>query len=55
MIDYFQVVPIHSKYYTDSYSEKNRRLKNHIVMILPLMACSTYDLLKCNQYDDGLP
>ena len=55
MIDYFQVVPIHSKYYTDSYPEKNKRLKNHIVMILPLMACSTYDLLKCNQYDDGLP
>jgi serine/threonine protein kinase len=55
MIDYFQVVPIHSKYYTDSYPEKNKKLKNHIVMILPLMACSTYDLLKCNQYDDGLP
>jgi serine/threonine protein kinase len=24
-------------------------------MILPLMACSIFDLLKCDDYEDGLP
>ena len=24
-------------------------------MVLPLMACSTFDLLKCSEYEDGLP
>ena len=54
MIECFQLTPIHSKYYKESYMKKNKK-KNHIIMVLPLMACSTYDLLKCIEYDDGLP
>jgi serine/threonine-protein kinase SRPK3 len=49
MLDCFEVVPIHSKY--DDFKNK----KNHIVIVLPLMACSTFDLLKCDKYEDGLP
>ena len=55
MIECFQVTPIHSKYYEESYKEKHKKERNHIVMVLPLMACSTFDLLKCDQYEDGLP
>jgi serine/threonine-protein kinase SRPK3 len=54
IIDYFQVAPIHYKYFEESYKKQNKE-RNHIVMILPLMACSTYDLLKCNEYENGLP
>ncbi len=55
MIDCFQVQPIHSKYYTEDYLEKYTKVKNHIVMVLPLMACSAFDLFKCKEYIDGLP
>jgi serine/threonine-protein kinase SRPK3 len=55
MIECFQVTPIHNKYYEEEYKSKNKKERNHIVMILPLMACSTFDLLKCNVYEDGLP
>ena len=55
MIECFQVTPIHSKYYDESYLKHNKHNYNHIVMVLPLMACSTFDLLKCDEYDDGLP
>ena len=55
MIECFQVTPIHPKYYDDDFKAKNKKLRNHIVMVLPLMACSTFDLLKCKEYDDGLP
>lgn len=55
MNECFQVVPIHYKYYTDEYKKNNNVLNDHIVMVLPLLACSTYDLLKCNEYKNGLP
>lgn len=55
MIECFQVTPIHAKYYSDEYKEKNKKERNHIVIVLPLMACSTFDLLKCDLYEDGLP
>ena len=55
MIDCFEVVPIHQKYYTETYKEDYPKMRNHIVMVLPLMACSTFDLLKCSEYEDGLP
>ena len=51
MLEYFQVKPIHIKY----NDETNKKKHNHIVIVLPLMACSTFDLLKCDKYDDGLP
>jgi serine/threonine-protein kinase SRPK3 len=55
MLECFQVTPIHSKYYEESYKKKNKKERNHIVIILPLMACSTFDLFKCDEYEDGLP
>jgi serine/threonine-protein kinase SRPK3 len=55
MLECFQVTPIHSKYYEESYKKKNKKERNHIVIVLPLMACSTFDLLKCDEYEDGLP
>jgi len=55
MLECFQVTPIHSKYYDESYKKKNKKERNHIVIVLPLMACSTFDLLKCDEYEDGLP
>jgi hypothetical protein len=55
MIECFQVSPIHSKYESEIYKKKYKKNHNHIVMILPLMACSTFDLLKCDEYEDGLP
>jgi serine/threonine-protein kinase SRPK3 len=55
MLECFQVTPIHPKYYEESYKKKNKKNRNHIVIILPLMACSTFDLLKCDEYEDGLP
>ena len=55
MIECFQVSPIHLKYESETYKKKHKKNHNHIVMILPLMACSTFDLLKCDEYDDGLP
>ncbi len=55
MINCFEVVPIHKKYFTTEYKENNKKIRNHIVMVLPLMACSTFDLLKCSEYIDGLP
>jgi len=55
MLECFQVTPIHSKYYEESYKNKNKKERNHIVIVLPLMACSTFDLLKCDEYEDGLP
>jgi serine/threonine-protein kinase SRPK3 len=41
-------------------SDKSKKLDKsddiyHIVIILPLMACSAYDLFKCKEYKDGLP
>jgi len=55
MIDYFQVTPIHYKYYEEEYKLKHKNERNHIVIVLPLMACSTFDLFKCKEYNDGLP
>jgi serine/threonine-protein kinase SRPK3 len=55
MIECFQVTPIHTKYYEEEYKEKYKKERNHIVIVLPLMACSTFDLLKCDLYEDGLP
>jgi serine/threonine-protein kinase SRPK3 len=55
MIDYFQVSPIHYKYYEEEYKSKHKNELNHIVIVLPLMACSTFDLFKCKEYIDGLP
>ena len=55
MIDCFEMLPIHTKYQDKYYLKKYKKIKNHIVMVLPLMACSTFDLLKCEQYEDGLP
>ena len=53
--DFFQVTPIHPKYHTEEYLIKNKKVYDHIVIILPLLACSTYDLIKCNEYNNGLP
>ena len=55
MNECFQVTPIHSKYYTNEYKDKYNKLNDHIVIVLPLLACSAYDLLKCKEYEDGLP
>ena len=55
MIDCFKVIPIHRKYYSEEYKTNHDSLNDHIVIILPLMACSTYDLLKCKEYENGLP
>ena len=55
MLNCFEVVPIHYKYYSEEYKEKHKVNRNHLVIILPLMACSTFDLLKCSEYEDGLP
>lgn len=55
MLDYFQVKAIHYKYYElDSDNDDTNNLF-HIIIVLPLMACSAYDLLECKQYKDGLP
>jgi serine/threonine-protein kinase SRPK3 len=55
MNECFHVTPIHKKYFTEEYKEKNKKERDHISIVLPLMAGSTYDLLQCNEYDDGLP
>lgn len=55
MNECFQVTPIHQKYFTESYKKKYKKERDHIVIVLPLLAGSTYELLKCKEYDDGLP
>lgn len=55
MNDYFQVKPIHPKYKSEEYLKKNKTINNHIVIILPLMACSVENLLQCSEYELGLP
>lgn len=64
MLEYFQITPIHYKYYNneDYYNEEDdkndedkKKLNDHIVIVLPLLACSAYDLLKCEEYENGLP
>ena len=57
MLDYFKVKAIHYKYYEDSETDKSKNKEDiyHIVIILPLLACSAYDLFKCEEYKDGLP
>ena len=55
MLNCFEVTPIHSKYFTPEYKNTHKKLRNHIVIILPLLACSTFDLLKCKEYENGLP
>lgn len=55
MKDYFQVLPIHPKYESQEYKKKYNTNHNHIVIVLPLMACSTEDLIQCQDYENGLP
>lgn len=52
IIDYFKIKAIHKKYYSDDYKYDNLY---HIIIILPLMACTAYDLLETQNYNNGLP
>lgn len=56
LLDYFEVKPIHKKYYSNYYLEtyKNYIDNNHIVLVLPLLGYNLDNLLSNKAFKNGL-
>ncbi len=52
MIEHFNIKNIET---CEEYYNDDNEINPHKVIILPLLACSTYDLLQFECYEDGLP